>query len=392
MLSEFWIFGAASLLLAVGYALVQSGVSRAKNAASSLFRGVAQICIGIISFWAVGAAILIGSRKALLDYGGVLNASALLPIAIVLMTCAIVSGAILERSRTAVCFAATMLMAGIITPLAWHLARSNWLIQLGFIDLAGASFVHFSAGLAATVAALMVGPRTGKYNRDGSVNIFLGHSVTLVSTGVLLILVGWIPYIAGSTLAVAWDALGRSVINTVLGGGAGACAAMLYSRLRYGKFDILLLYAGLLGGLVATTAGADRMATALAVLSGAIAGLIVPMAVVWLEMNLRIDDPAGGIAVHGIGGLWALLAAALFSGGTGAEHLHRIGAAAVAAASIGALTTALALTTFLLLRLSIGLRVSEADELEGLDLAEHDVNAYPDFQQTSIKSYHLREM
>jgi Amt family ammonium transporter len=392
MVSELWTFGAASLLLAVGFALLQSGVSRAKNAASSIFRGVAQICIGIMAFWAVGAAVLIGSPKALLDYGGVLNASALLPIAIVLMAAGIVSGATLERSRSAVCFGGTILMAGVLTPLAWHVARSNWLMQLGFVDLAGGSFVHFSAGLAAAVAAIIVGPRNGKYNRDGSTNVILGHSVTLASAGVLTILVGWVPYIAGSALVVAWDAPSKSMVNTLLGGAAGACAAMFYSRLRYGKFDLFAFYAGLLGGLVATTAGADRMASALAVFSGAVAGLLVPMFQVRVDMVWKIDDPAGGISVHGLGGLWAVLAAALFTGGTMAEHLHRLGAACVGLAVIGALSIALALTTFLLLRITVGVRSRGADELDGLDLAEHDLNAYPDFQQTTIKSYHLREM
>jgi Amt family ammonium transporter len=154
----------------------------------------------------------------------------------------------------------------------------------------------------------------------------------------------------------------------------------------------MIVYAGLLGGLVATTAGADRIASALAVLSGAIAGLIVPLVQVRLDMSLKIDDPAGGIAIHGLGGLWAVLAAALFSGGTPAEHLHRLGAACIGLLVIGTLSAVLSLTTFLLLRMTIGVRAREADELDGLDLAEHDLNAYPDFQQTTIKSYHLREM
>jgi Amt family ammonium transporter len=392
MLSELWIFGAASLLLPVGFALFQSGISRARNAASSIFRGIAQICIGILAFWAFGAALLIGSPKALLDYGGILNASALFPVAIVLMAVGIVSGATLERSRLAVCFIIAILMAGVVTPLCWHLARSSWLIQLGFTDFAGASYVHFSAGLAAMIAALFVGPRNGKYNHDGSANVLVGHSVPLASAGLLVIVIGWIPSIAAAAMTVAWDTLGKSVVNTVVGGAAGAVATMLYSRLRHGKYDIFQMYAGIMGGLVATTAGGDRMASPWALFSGAAAGLIVPICSSWIDMRLRIDDPATGITSHGVAGIWAMLAGALFSGGTLGEHWRRLGAAGVGLAAIAALTTALVLTTLLLLRITVGVRATEQEEMEGLDLVEHDLNAYPDFQQTTIKSYHLREI
>lgn len=392
MLSELWIFGAASLLLPIGFALFQSGISRAKNAGSSIFRGIAQICIGILAFWAFGAALLTGLRGALLDYGGILNASALFPIAIVLMAAAIVSGATLERSRPAVCFISTILMAGIVTPLCWHLARSSWLVDLGFTDFAGASYVHFSAGLAAMIAALMVGPRIGKFNRDGSSNVLVGHSIPLASAGLLVIFIGWIPSIAAAAMTVAWDTLGKSLINSIVGAAAAAVTTMLYSRLRHGRYDIFYMYAGIMGGLVATTAGADRMASPLALLCGAVAGLIVPICSAWIDVGLKIDDPATGITSHGVAGIWAMLAGALFSGGTLAEHVHRLGAACVGLAAIAALTTVLVFTTLLLLRMTVGLRCSESEEMEGLDLVEHDLNAYPDFQQPTIKSYHLREI
>jgi len=395
MLPELWILGAASLLLPVGFALFQSGICRAKNAASSIFRGIAQICVGILAFWAFGAALLTGLRGALLDNGGILNASALFPIAIVLMAAGILSGATLERSRAAVCFTSTILMAGIVTPLCWHLARSSWLRQLGFTDFAGASYVHFSAGLAAMIGALMVGPRSGKYNRDGSSNVLVGHSVPLASAGLLVIVIGWIPSIAAAALTMptaTWDSLNKGLVNSVIGGAAAAVATMLYTRLRQDKYDIFQMYAGIMGGLVATTAGGDRMASPWALFSGAAAGLIVPICSSWIDMRLKIDDPATSITSHGVAGIWAMLAGALFTGGTLAEHGHRLGAAGVGLAAIAALTTALVLTTFLLLRMTVGVRSTELEEMDGLDLVEHDLNAYPDFQQTTIKSYHLREI
>ena len=197
----------------------------------------------------------------------------------------------------------------------------------------------------------------------------------------------WIPYVAGYSSNPADAAL-----NVVLAGAAGIVAAVVYCSIRYGRQDVFLVYSGMLGGLVSITAGADLLTPARAVLAGAVAGIVVPYAVVKLDMIWKIDDPAAGIAIHGLGGAWSAVAIALLVPGTLAQHADRLTATAVALAIVAALAIAASVLVFYLLRATVGIRSREPDEFDGLDLAEYDLNAYPDFQQTTIKSYHLREM
>jgi Amt family ammonium transporter len=382
------------LLLRVGQALYQCGVARSKNAATTLFRAIAEACVGILAFWAFGEAIVSGSWGDLFCLRSGAGGSALFLAIVALISAGAMTGVTIGRARQGVWVAAAILMCGIVTPLCWHLGNSAWLTRLGFVDRAAATYVHFAGGCAATVAALVVGARNGKYNRDGSTNVLLGHSVPLASSGVLLMFVGWIPYIGGCVLlsATSEGVQNTAIFNCVLAGAAGASGAMLYSRLRYGMIDLYLAYTGLLGGLVSITAAADLLSTPMAVLAGAVAGVLVPWAVTRIDLKFKIDDPASAIAIHGVGGLWAAICPALLLGGSIGDHLHRLAAQAVGLGIVAAISIVLPLAVLLALRATVGVHVSEADEFDGLDLAEHDLNAYPDFQQTMIKSYHLREM
>jgi len=168
-------------------------------------------------------------------------------------------------------------------------------------------------------------------------------------------------------------------------------AAMLLGRYRYGKPDVILTVMGFIGGLVAISAGAGRIQPAGALLIGAGAGLLVPMCAVWLDLLAHIDDPIGVVAVHGVGGVWGTIMTGLFIPGSFGHRLHQVGIQVVGVASVLVMAAVLSAATFALLRATVRLRASEADEFDGLDLAEHDIGAYPDFQQTTIKSYHLRE-
>jgi Amt family ammonium transporter len=395
-----WIsLAVAALLLRAGFAIYLCGVSRAKTAGSSIFRALCEAAIGILVFWGFGAAILSGSTGLLFGGSGLTSDWLLFPASISLIASGIVTGATLERSRPVVWIAGAILLPGVITPLAWHWAQSHWLMQMGFHDLAGATFIHFAGGIAALVAALAVGARSGKYNRDGSTNAILGHSVPLAGAGVLLMLAAWPACIGGFLFMQStgdnWGfpaVTGPALWNSILAGAAATVTAMLYSRQRHHKLDVFLVFAGLLGGLVSMTAGADLVSTRFAVLIGAVAGILVPYAAVVLELIFKIDDPAGGIAISGVGGLWGALAAALFAPGTSAEHFHRLMGECVGLALIGALSAAGCAIVFFGLRAWKPIRSSDADEIDGLDLAEHDLNAYPDFSQNMIKSYHLREM
>ncbi|HSV15325.1 MAG TPA: hypothetical protein VLI90_13785, partial [Tepidisphaeraceae bacterium] len=288
----------------------------------------------------------------------------------------------------------------VVIPLAGHWVWFGWLKERGFIDVGGASVIHLSAAVCAAIGAALVGPRMGKYNKDGSSNSVPGHALPLTSIGTLMLLVAWFPYLIGCVLAhdssgdlstVGFGAVGMTATNIMLAAAGGALAGMIYGQFRYRKPDVSFTYIGLMGALVAISAGAAGMGNVGALITGAIAGLIVPLLTFEIDMRWHLDDPLGVAAIHGVGGLWGVFAAALFASGTVSERLKLLGVQALGAAAIIALAAVVSLVVFLALKATLGLRVNDSDEFDGLDLGEHDINAYPDFQQTTIKSYHLRE-
>jgi Amt family ammonium transporter len=242
----------------------------------------------------------------------------------------------------------------------------------------------------------MVGPRGGKYNRDGSANAIPGHNIPLVGIGAMAMLVGWVPYVIGAALmhspyVQSGDRFGTVAMNVLLAGAAGGIVSLAYGQVRYGKPEVILTLGGMLGGLVAISAGAAIVGSIAAVVIGAVAGLLVSAATLVLDVRWHVDDPSGGIAIHGVGGLWGTLAVGVFAPGTWTDRLELLAVQALGAAMVALLSAIVAIVAFAIMKMVVDLRSKEADEFDGLDLAEHDINAYPDFQQTMIKSYHLRE-
>ena len=259
----------------------------------------------------------------------------------------------------------------------------GFLDKLGLIDALGASTLHWPGAVAATVAALFVGARTGKFNRDGSSTAIPGHSVPLAGAGLFLLLFGW----------MLWGGTG-GIRPLLLAGAAGGLASLILSQVRYYKPDLHLISAGLLGALVAASAGGASLSSIGAVLTGGVAGVIVPMAILLIDVRFRIDDPSGGIAIHGVGALWGAISAPFLTiaAGDWVDRLKSLGANALALLLAGLLSAGISFVLWSLLKRSTSLKVKEHDEFDGLDLAEHDIGAYPDFQQNTIKSYHLREV
>ncbi len=376
------LLGAVALLARVGMAWYATGLSRSKNAAGAVLRNVLDFCVATLAFWAIGAAVCFGDRGLIFDVGRRFDANAFFHLVLVLMASAIPIGSAGERSKLIPLGAVSFLVAGAIVPVAMHWVWNGWLLDLRFMDGAGASAVHLAAGMSALAIAVLLGPRTGKYNRDGSSNMIPGHSMPLASVGVLMLLVAWLPYVIGASNSRGF--LTNMPGNVLLAAAAGGLAALVSSMIRYGKPDVLLIYSGLLGALVAITGAANVLPTYGAVAVGAVAGLLIPHAVVLIDLRFKVDDPTGAVAIHGVGGLLGTLVPGVF--GVRQLSVQALGALAIAALAL--LATA---SLLLVLKKTIGIRSKEADEFDGLDLAEHDLNAYPDFQQTTIKSYHLRE-
>jgi Amt family ammonium transporter len=360
-----------------------TGLSRSKNAAGAVLRNVLDFCVATLAFWAVGAAIFAGDAGLFFDLKGRANAATFFNLVLVLFASAVPIGSAGERSRVLPLGAVSLLVAGVIVPVAANWAWAGWLKNVGYVDAAGAGVVHVVAGASALAVAMLVGARNGKYNRDGSSNMIPGHSLPLASVGVVLILVAWLPYVVGASAAHGGFG-GRTPINVLLSAAAGGMAALVSSMVRYGKPDVLLIYSGLLGALVAITGGANVLPTGGAVAAGAIAGVLVPYAMVQIDLRWRVDDPTGAVAIHGVGGLLGAIVPGVFS-------IRQFGVQVMGALSIACLALLATAGLLVVLKKTVGIRSKEADEFDGLDLAEHDLNAYPDFQQTTIKSYHLRE-
>ena len=376
------LLGAVALLVRVGMGWYATGLSRSKNAAGAVLRNVLDFCVATLAFWAIGAAVCFGDRGLIFDIGRRFGANAFFHLVLVLVASAIPIGAAGERSKLLPLGAVSFLVAGVIVPVAMHWVWTGWLLRLRFMDGAGASAIHLAAGMTALVIAVVLGPRSGKYNRDGSSNMIPGHSMPLASVGVIILLVAWLPYVIGASATRGFFI--NMPANVLLAAAAGGLVALVSSMLRYGKPDVVLIYSGLLGALVAITGAANVLPTYGAVAVGAAAGVLVPYAMVQIDLRFKVDDPTGAVAIHGIGGLVGTLVPGVFG-------FRQLGVQALGAIAIAALALLATGSLLIVLKKTIGIRSREADEFDGLDLAEHDLNAYPDFQQTTIKSYHLRE-
>lgn len=411
--------GAAALLARIGMVLYVTGLVRAKNSAGAVLRNIADFCLVTLAFWGIGLAILLQNHNAVfgIDWGHLIGLGKdirgdflFFQFVMVLTASGVVSGAVAERFRFAPLCASSVLLGAVIFPVAGNWGWNGWLLRMGFADIGGGTIFHVSAAACAAAGAVLIGPREGKYNRDGSSNMLPGHNVPFASLGALLMLLGMIPYVAGAGLIrlpvdpglvvsrgstnalVPVASAGVGAVNVLLCAAAAGVAAMFLSHLRYRKVDIGVVLMGFLGGLVASLAGANDTSNQAAVATGLVAGLLAPTVAVSLDMRFRIDDPAGVIAVHGFGGAWGTIAFALFHPAMSAGgRIHFVLVQILGVLSIAAFSAVVSAGLLLVSRRAWKVRPREEEEFDGLDISEHDIGAYPDFQQTTIKSYHLRE-
>jgi ammonium transporter, Amt family len=394
------LLAAGTLLVRVGQAFAAVGAARSKDAASAVARNLFDLAVGVLAFGLVGIHLMIhGDSSRIIggqsDVSVEFHALNLHFTSLVLIASGIIAPAVAERSKRIVPLVGCLLVSLILFPVLGHSVWYGWLARAGLIDVAGAVPLHLAGALCAIVAAYCVGPRTGKYNHDGSTNIIPGHQAAFPALGTLFMLAGWLPYVMGSALLREVDsgtsAVARAAVNALVAAAAGGVGSSMMFRFRSGRDNLTTLSGGLLAGAIAMTAACGSIASWQAAVLGLIAGLLNPVVGQWLDFKCRIDDPGSTTSPHLIGALVASLGAAAFSPQNLAGRFQSLGVQCVGVGSIALVSILFSWIVFAALGQFVKIRVKEGDEYDGLDLAQHDVNAYPDFQQTTIKSYHTRE-
>lgn len=395
LLATFLVF-----LMHLGFAMVESGLTRAKNTTNILFKNTSVVAIGLLTYAIVGFNLMypgdfsIGQffgfagfgisspegAAGLMDYadGGYTYWTDFIFQAMFAATCAtIVSGAVAERIKLPSFLVFTVLFVSFVYTIAgsWKWG-GGWLDQMGFYDFAGSTLVHSVGGWGALVGAMLLGPRLGKYTKSG-IKPIPGHSMPLATIGVLLLWFGWFGFNGGSVLSADPGPISLVIVTTSLAAAAGIVGAMIVSWIVSKKPDLSMALNGCLAGLVGITAGADVTTPLTAVIIGAVAGCLVVAAVIIIDSVLKIDDPVGAVSVHLVCGIWGTLAVGIFS--TNPEHSFMVQLIGVVAYAV--FTVICSLIIFLVIKMIMGLRVSAEEEMDGLDLGEHGMMAYPDFQQ-----------
>ena len=391
-----WMMLAAALVFVMhlGFAMVESGLTRAKNTTNILFKNTFIICAGILTYFVCGFNLMYpgefngfvgfaglglsagfdeGANTAGYADGGYTYWTDFLFQAMFAATAAtIVSGAVAERIKLGSFMIFSAIFVAIVYPIAgsWKWG-GGFLDGMGFYDFAGSTLVHSVGGWGALIGALVLGPRLGKYSKDGKLQPIPGSSMPLTTIGVFLLWLGWFGFNGGSVLSADPTLTSFTLVTTCLAAAAGGIGAMIAYTFVSSKPDLSMALNGILAGLVGITAGADVINPNMAILVGLIAGMLVVGSVMFFD-KIKVDDPVGAISVHLTCGIWGTLAVGIFS--TNPEHSFVTQAIGVLA--YAAFTVACASTIFLTLKATIGLRVSEEEELEGLDLGEHGMHAY----------------
>jgi Amt family ammonium transporter len=421
-LDTIWTMVAAFLVffMNLGFAMVESGLCRAKNTVNILFKNFIVFSASSIAFLVLGFGLMFGDgnpyfgTQGLWFVGGADNspltgdayqgvytaiswsstplwAKFFFQLVFAGTAATIVSGAVAERIKFGAFFAFSFLVVAFIYPIVGHwIWGGGWLAALGMFDFAGSTVVHSTGGWAALAGAFLLGPRLGKY-RDGRMYPIPGHSMTSATLGVFVLWFGWFGFNPGSTMSADWASIAHIAATTNIAAAAAAITSLLAIWMVAGKPDLSMSLNGCLAGLVAITAPCAFVSVPMALLIGAIAGPLVVFAVLFFD-RVKIDDPVGAVSVHLVNGVWGTLAVGLFAnpavtpaaavvkpglfmGGGTAQLMPQI----YGILAVGAFVFAVSLAVWMVIKLSMGLRVSAQEEIEGLDVGEHGNMAYPDF-------------
>ncbi|MDX9703697.1 MAG: ammonium transporter [Candidatus Auribacterota bacterium] len=407
-----WTLIAAFLVffMQAGFALVETGFTRAKNAGNIIMKNLMDFSVGTLAYAAVGFAIMFGTSSLGLFgtsgfFLGTLDPSTgeglwqfafwIFQVVFAATAATIVSGAMAERTKFTGYLAYSFLISAFIYPVVGHwIWGGGWLGGLGIIDFAGSTVVHSVGGWAALAGSIILGPRTGKYTPDGKPKAIPGHNIPLAALGVFILWFGWFGFNPGSTTSGTNLSIAVIAVTTNIAAAGGAISAMLTVWIRFGKPDTSMTLNGALAGLVAITAGCASVSPSAALIIGLLAGVLVALSVEFIDKVLKIDDPVGAISVHGVCGAFGTImvgffASPAYSAASGSGSLAGLFAGGgikllsiqcIGVLAVFAWTFSMAIAVFLLIKKTIGLRVSEVEELKGLDIEEHGMESYAGFQ------------
>ncbi|WP_058485615.1 ammonium transporter [Defluviitalea phaphyphila] len=383
-----------------GFAMVETGFTRAKNAGNIIMKNLMDFSLGSLVYWILGFGLMFGATNGGFigtpdffvtgDYSSSIPSAALFIFQTVFCATAatIVSGAMAERTKFISYCIYSILLSAIIYPISGHwIWGGGWLSDLGFHDFAGSTAVHMVGGVSAFIGAKILGPRIGKYTKDGKVRAIPGHSLTLGALGVFILWFAWFGFNGGSTVSATGDdvlvSMASIFVTTNLAAAAAAVTTMIITWVRYKKPDVSMTLNGALGGLVAITAGCDAVSPVGAVLIGIISGFLLVASIEFIDKVLKVDDPVGAVGVHGVcgaagtilTGVFAIDGGLLYGGGFSFLGVQILGVIAVIAWVAVTMTI-----VFSIINSTIGLRVSREEELAGLDIVEHGLeSSYADF-------------
>ncbi|HTU25359.1 MAG TPA: ammonium transporter [Pirellulales bacterium] len=423
-LDTVWVMigGFLVMWMQAGFALVETGLTRAKNAVNICMKNLLDYCFGSIAYWAVGFGLMFsignsfvgdsgfmlketpaqveqpdGTMKETTNFDPIswtavpLEAKFFFQLVFAATAATIVSGAMAERTKFLSYMVYSIVISLVIYPISGHwIWGGGWLAQKGFFDFAGSTVVHSLGGWLSLVGAFVLGPRLGKFDAEGKPKAIPGHNLVLVTLGVFILWLGWFGFNPGSTMAADGVSIAHITCTTNAAGAVGGILALFTAKAMFGKWDASMALNGVLAGLVAITAPCMWVSIPSAIIIGGVAGVLVVLSVVFIEHTLKIDDPVGAISVHGVCGAWGTLSLGLFSIGTG-EAMPKPGlftggnadqlvvqAIGVGSVFLWALVTGA--ICFYGIKLVIGLRVTPEEEAEGLDFGEHGNEAYHGFQ------------
>ncbi len=405
-LDTVWVLLAAYLVFFMqpGFAMLEAGLTRAKNACNILAKNFMDFAVASLIYFLIGYAFMFGDGNSFIGFSGFglsglsdgtlpVWASWMFQVVFAGTAATIVSGGMAERTKFTSYLIFTMVMTGLIYPIIGHWTwGGGWLSKMGFFDFAGSTIVHGTGGWVALMGTLFLGPRVGKYNPDGSANVLAGHNIPLAVLGVFILWFGWFGFNPGSQLAASGTENARAIalitVNTNLAAAAGAVMAMATVWMIFGKPDLSMTMNGALAGLVAITAPCAVVSPSASIVIGLIAGMLVVMGVTLLE-KLKIDDPVGAVPVHAFNGMWGTIAVGIWGQkalGLGMDGLlhgggfTQLGIQILGTVSCAAFAMAAMAVVFGIIKATIGLRVTAEEEIRGLDIDEHGMEAYSDFQ------------